>query len=454
MKPFPLELVEQLTPFLIVWDKETFKNHVSQCLAKLWNLGDTSELATEDLQIVRPKMGELRLDWLSELTDLTIHLARRDAPENVIRGQFIEDEERWLFVGSPYIFSIDDLHRSGLQIGDLPLHDSTGDLLIAAETTQAAYQQTRDKANELTALNDELAAANRMMSGLIPAEVRTTLGWDSSQEGELAERMLLVGHVIENLQAALDFRERFLATMSHELRTPLNAILGLSEAILEGVYGDLTEGQTRGLETVFSSGQHLLSLINDVLEMSKIESGEATINPRETTAPRLCQTIIKMLHGLAREKDLELVFEDITDGQPFECDIRRIRQVLVNLVGNAVKFTEEGTITLSVALDSATERVEFSVTDTGIGIRPQVLEEIFSPFYQVDQKLNRNYEGTGLGLAISKHTVEMHHGEISVSSTPGEGSRFNFWLPRQSPLLDEVEAALADFQKQQEETGQ
>ena len=169
MKPFPLELVEQLTPFLIVWDKETFKNHVSQCLAKLWNLGDTSELATEDLQIVRPKMGELRLDWLSELTDLTIHLARRDAPENVIRGQFIEDEERWLFVGSPYIFSIDDLHRTGLQIGDLPLHDSTGDLLIAAETTQAAYQQTRDKANELTALNDELAAANRMMSGLIPA---------------------------------------------------------------------------------------------------------------------------------------------------------------------------------------------------------------------------------------------------------------------------------------------
>ena len=149
-----------------------------------------------------------------------------------------------------------------------------------------------------------------------------------------------------------------------------------------------------------------------------------------------------------------LVFEDITDGQPFECDIRRIRQVLVNLVGNAVKFTEEGTITLSVAFDSAADRVEFSVTDTGIGIRPQVLEEIFSPFYQVDQKLNRNYEGTGLGLAISKHTVEMHHGEISVSSTPGEGSRFTFWLPRQSPVLDEVEAALADFQKRQEEPGE
>ena len=312
---------------------------------------------------------------------------------------------------------------------------------------QAAHtaKELESKADELADLNEELASANRMLSSLIPEDVRTALGIDRQGGDDLAHGMLLVGHVIDSLQSAVAFRERFLATMSHELRTPLNAILGLTEAIMEGVYGELTDGQSRGLETVYNSGHHLLSLINDVLDMSKMESGEALLRPRETTAERLCAPAMSMLRQLAEDKSLDLNFEDLSGGIFFECDQRRIQQVVLNLVGNALKFTEMGSVTVSVSFDEENARVVFDITDTGIGMDAEVLEKIFAPFYQVAQELNRSYEGTGLGLAITQRAIELHHGGISVQSTLGEGSCFTFWLPRYSPILDEVEAVLADL---------
>jgi signal transduction histidine kinase/CheY-like chemotaxis protein len=429
VRSFPLDLVERLAPYFVCWDKATGAAYVSAKLAALWGLECPSDLPPSRIRIVRPTVGELRFEWLAELTDLIVHVTTEDRPTAIVRGQFLEDDGQWIFVGSPYVFSIEELHRIGLQIGDLALHDNTGDLLIAAETTQAAFQQTRDKAQELHALNEELAGANHILSSVVPAELRETLGLEPADAGPLSQRVVLVGRIIESLQASVEFRERFLATMSHELRTPLNAILGLSEALMEGVYGELENRQVKSLETIFTSGEHLLSLINDVLEMSKFEAGEAVLNRSETTAARLCETSMRMLTPLAQKKGLEFAFEDETEGVAFTCDVRRIRQVLVNLLGNALKFTETGRVSLSVATIADTGRIEFRVQDTGIGIGSDDQQKLFAPFYQVQQTLNREYQGTGLGLAIAKHTVELHDGRMLVTSVLGEGSSFSFQIP-------------------------
>jgi signal transduction histidine kinase/CheY-like chemotaxis protein len=450
MSPFTLEMVERLNPFFMSWNKSTQEIYVSTQLRQLWGLESQSSLGSDDIVIVRPKMGRLRFEWISELTDISIHISLERQFDKVIRGQFLEDCYRWVFVGSPYVFSIEDLHRVGMQIGDLPLHDSTGDLLIASETIRASFQETRGKARELEAMNDELSSANQLLAGLVPETLRHTLGLNLEDGEALSNRVVLVGQFIEKLQAAVEFRERFLATVSHELRTPLNAILGLSEALAEGVYGDLNERQQHSLETVFTSGEHLLSLINDVLEISKIESDGANLQISQTTASRLCETSRRMLLPLADKKGLELELIDATEDTVFDCDTRRIRQVLVNLIGNALKFTETGRITIQVSLVEHGDRVRFTVEDTGIGIAEEALPQLFLPFYQVQQELNRTYQGTGLGLAISKHTVLLHGGNIEVSSVVGEGSAFSFWLPRCASSVSNQAVALTSVEPDSE----
>jgi signal transduction histidine kinase/ActR/RegA family two-component response regulator len=440
-RAFSSAVVERLTPFFVCWSPSGKVTYVSEALAMLWDLTDDADWAEVKFHITRPKMGILQPIWLSELTDILMHLECMRMPGRTIRGQILPDAERWIFVGSPCVFSIEEVHRVGMQLSDFPLHESTGDLLLAAETAQAALQETQDKARELEVINEELTGANAILSGLIPPDLRDTLGIEPVANEMLSQKMLLVRLVIERLQAALDFRERFLATMSHELRTPLNAILGISEALTEGIYGELTDRQRVNLETVLSSGDHLLALINDVLNMSKIEAGEAVLSIGETDANRLCLPTLRMLQSSAKSKGLPLEFEDRTEGALFECDTRRIRQVILNLVGNALKFTEHGKVVLSVEQELGTGGLIFSVTDSGIGISPEDQVLLFDPFFQVQNERNRKYQGTGLGLAITKHTVELHGGTLAVESQIGQGSRFTFELPQHPSTTQVTNAA-------------
>jgi signal transduction histidine kinase/CheY-like chemotaxis protein/HAMP domain-containing protein len=234
-------------------------------------------------------------------------------------------------------------------------------------------------------------------------------------------------------------KSQFLANMSHELRTPLNSIIGFSRVMIKGIDGPLTDLQEQDLTTIYNSGQHLLSLINNILDLSKIEAGKMEIQPEYMTLDEIVDAVIATGRGLVKDKPIELVTEVEDDLPQVYGDAVRVRQVLLNLMSNAAKFTEEGRVTLRVArkpYDRTTDeppRVQLDVTDTGIGIRPEDMSKLFQAFSQVDGSTTRQAGGTGLGLAISKQFVEMMGGRIWVESEPDEGTTFSFTVPLHPP---------------------
>ena len=236
-------------------------------------------------------------------------------------------------------------------------------------------------------------------------------------------------------------KSSFLANMSHELRTPLNSILGFADVILEGLDGPLTENMDNDLRLIQKNGQHLLHLINDVLDMAKIEAGRMNLNPEKFLVHEIIAEVTSITSTLASEKNISLFIEKDSD-QEVEvfADRTRIRQVMINLVNNSIKFTETGKIAIR-ADRKAGDRVLISVKDTGIGIPPDKLEAVFQEFTQVDTSTTRKVGGTGLGLPISRRLVEMHGGRLWAESTGvlGEGSTFFVELPLEAQLTEPVE---------------
>jgi signal transduction histidine kinase len=236
-------------------------------------------------------------------------------------------------------------------------------------------------------------------------------------------------------------KSSFLANMSHELRTPLNSILGFTDVIIEGLDGPLTEHMDNDLRLIQKNGQHLLHLINDVLDMAKIEAGRMNLSPETFKAFEVMEEVTNITSTLASEKNLALFIEETSD-QDLEiyADRTRLRQVMINLVNNAIKFTEAGKISLKV-VSMPGARVLITVKDTGIGIDPDKLDAIFLEFTQVDSSSTRKAGGTGLGLPISRRLVEMHGGRLWAESTgvPGEGSTFFVELPVEARISEVVE---------------
>ncbi|OUC12961.1 MAG: hypothetical protein B0A82_19630 [Alkalinema sp. CACIAM 70d] len=241
-------------------------------------------------------------------------------------------------------------------------------------------------------------------------------------------------HTNKELLRATRLKDEFLANMSHELRTPLNAILGMSEALQEQIFGTLSDRQLRSLKTIENSGQHLLALINDILDVAKIESGQITLEHQPTNIRLLCQSSLTFIKQQAFKKNIQVNLQ-LPDQLPqLWVDERRIRQVLINLLTNAVKFTpDNGQITLMVNAPIDANTIQISITDTGIGIAPEHQCKLFQPFIQIDSALNRQYSGTGLGLALVKQIVELHGGEVRLTSEVGIGSCFTIELPCHPP---------------------
>jgi signal transduction histidine kinase/CheY-like chemotaxis protein len=247
----------------------------------------------------------------------------------------------------------------------------------------------------------------------------------------------------ERLREVDKFKTQFLANMSHELRTPLNSIIGFSRVILKGIDGPLTELQQNDLTAIYHSGQHLLGLINDILDLSKIEAGKMELNVDEVDLKPIIKGVMSTAVGLVKGKPIELVHHMPADLPTIWADSTRVRQILLNLISNATKFTQSGRITVSADCDD--EWVAIRVTDTGIGIPEEKLEKIFEEFTQVDGSTTRSVGGTGLGLPISRHFIEMHGGKISVESQVGVGSTFTVTLPihaqtapQQQPVEDQL----------------
>jgi PAS domain S-box-containing protein len=249
-------------------------------------------------------------------------------------------------------------------------------------------------------------------------------------EHRVAERTNELNRANTELERANRAKDEFLASMSHELRTPLNSILGLSESLLEQRRGPLNEHQQKSLQIIESSGAHLLELINDVLDLSKIEAGMLEYYPQVVEVDTLCRSSLAFVKEQALRKSLDLNYEADQAVSKIYADPRRLKQILVNLLSNAVKFTpNNGRVTLQVYADTEQDLIQLSIIDNGVGIAPEDLKQLFQPFVQVDSRLNRQFEGTGLGLALVQKLTDLHGGSIQVESEIGKGSRFTINLP-------------------------
>jgi signal transduction histidine kinase/HAMP domain-containing protein len=231
-------------------------------------------------------------------------------------------------------------------------------------------------------------------------------------------------------------KSSFLAAMSHELRTPLNSIINFTGFVTDEVFGPVTEEQRDFLTRSLRSAEHLLGLINDILDLSKIEAGKMELHREQIELGDIIKGVLDTAHGLSQHKPLTLHLEVPAVLPTVWADRTRVRQVLLNLLSNAIKFTEQGRVTLAASADE--DWVTLSVSDTGIGIAPEELRKVFAEFEQVDDALARRAGGTGLGMPISKRFVEMHGGRMWVESEPGRGSTFSFTLPRRAALVEQA----------------
>ena len=249
-------------------------------------------------------------------------------------------------------------------------------------------------------------------------------------ELRVEERTVELRNVNTALQRAAHAKDEFLASMSHELRTPLAGILGLTEGMEQDLYGPVTEPQLQALGEVRTSGEHLMGLINDILDVAKAEAGLMQPNFDFLIVNEVCQASLNLIRGMAQKKHLRVSFSITPAALDMEADERRLKQMLVNLLSNAVKFTlEDGRIGLDVTADEEAHVVRFCVWDSGIGIAEKDIPRLFHAFAQLDSGPNREYPGTGLGLALVRNMVELHGGSISVTSQLGLGSQFMVTLP-------------------------
>lgn len=231
----------------------------------------------------------------------------------------------------------------------------------------------------------------------------------------------------DQLKKADQMKSEFLANMSHELRTPLNAVIGFSEVLSDRVFGDINDKQAKYIDNIHTSGKHLLRLINDILDLSKVEAGRMELYLEEFPLEKAVYEVQNIIKPLAAKKSIPVEVE--ISGSPFICaDEGKLKQIMYNLLSNAVKFTPDNG-KISIAASSSDSEVSITVTDTGIGIKDEDINKIFKEFYQVDSSYARKYEGTGLGLALTKRFTELMGGTISVESTEGVGSRFTITLP-------------------------
>ena len=303
------------------------------------------------------------------------------------------------------------------------------ELKTANEELEEQSQILKESQTNLETQQAELEQTNEALSGQRDAMNRKNI--------ELNEAQVQLEERAQELQRSSKYKSEFLANMSHELRTPLNSSLILAKLLSENPHGNLSGEQVKFAESIYSAGNDLLNLINDILDISKVEAGKLEVLPENTSVARVVEGLRGMFEPLAGDKGLTLKVE-VQPGTPpmLYTDSQRLEQILKNLLSNAIKFTEKGQVSLTVA-QAPGERIAFIVKDSGIGIAEDQQESIFEAFRQADGTTNRRYGGTGLGLSISRDLATLLGGTISVSSTPGQGSEFTLSMPEQFVEPDE-----------------
>ncbi|MEC4813267.1 MAG: GAF domain-containing sensor histidine kinase [Scytonema sp. PMC 1069.18] len=309
--------------------------------------------------------------------------------------------------------------------------DNLWGLLIAHQCT-SPRQWTESEKILLTSVAEQLAIA------IHQAELMQSLTHEKQTlEARVIERTVALHDALIAAETARRLRSEFLATVSHELLTPLTYVIGMSSTLLRWSFGELTKRQRDYLQTIHDSGEHLLEMINDILELSQIEAGKAALNVTQFSLRNIAETIINGLQdkAITQRINLKLDVQINQQGDRFPADVSKVQQILGNLLSNAIKFTPEGgNVILRLWIED--ENAIFQVEDTGIGIPEEQLPLLFEKFHQLDTPYRRRYGGTGLGLALTKQLVELHRGRIEVESTVGVGSVFTVWIPAQPiPIL-------------------
>ncbi len=383
----------------------------------LENVGDPILVTDEDSNII-----------------LTNHQAERlfEAPPDAPRQQEVRtNDTRFSSFISDFALSPDTARVEQLMLADpdahreIPVEVVSGKILNERGEMTAIVSIVHDltKAVENERLALELTALNEGLEDRV-----------ASATSELEERNRQLEWQSRELERAYRLKSEFLASMSHELRTPINALLGYTSLMRDRIYGDITKRQGEALDRMFAASQHLLELVNDVLDLAKIEAGKMPVHLEQVDVAALIQELSATVEPMVRHKELEYRVE-LAPGLPvLETDRTKVKQILLNLLSNAVKFTHEGEIRVVARLvdDGG---VEVEVGDTGIGIEPASLDSIFDDFRQVDQSSTREYGGTGLGLSITRKLLDLLGGSVRVESKLGEGSVFTVTLPPRSREL-------------------
>ncbi|WP_434685233.1 GAF domain-containing protein [Pseudanabaena minima] len=382
--------------------------------------------------------------------------------DHYVQGRIfvLRDRETEMLDTSPYLVEfLEGIQVKAALIVPIIQNDTLWGLLIAHQCDHPRDWQSWE-INLLQQIVNQLAIAIQQAD--LFKQLQQELRDRQQTQQHLTEINQRLAVSNEELARATRLKDEFLANMSHELRTPLNAILGMTEGMQEQVFGKISNAQIKALQTIERSGSHLLELINDILDVAKIESGQIELEYSTISVDALCQSSLTFIKQQALKKSIQLETKLPTNLPEINVDERRIRQVLINLLNNAVKFTPDGGhITLEVSCQpfSAQDAPDFTpvdnplalglnsylyiaIRDTGIGIAPENISKLFQPFIQIDSALNRQYQGTGLGLALVKRIVEMHGGKVMLSSELGVGSCFTVILPCAELASSPVSAAM------------
>ena len=402
------EQFRKLFPFYFLIDQSMVVLETGPALARISSQMVPGSTLANFFKLSRFGQNVLDEEFLKrQLGSLIVFESVNSDPALFLRMQvlLLENPVRYLFVGSPWLRDAGEMKRLGIVLPDFPLHDSTVDLLQLNQTNSVSLRD----AEELNLKLEQRVA-------------------DRTQELLLANT---------ELSKVMRSKDDFLSTMSHELRTPLNAILGLSESLIENIYGELNEKQARSITTIAESGQHLLSLINDLLDIAKIGAGKMDLDMSHVNVEEVCESSMRFISGLASKKKISVSLTIDPNATTIYADQRRLKQILVNLLSNAVKFTNDGgSVALHTKCNRERNALELWVIDNGIGISTIDIERLFTPFTQLDSTLSRQYSGTGLGLSLVMRLVELHGGSIKVESELGKGSSFIVSLPWSESMTD------------------
>ncbi len=329
--------------------------------------------------------------------------------------------------GSMQPFLLNDVTQSPNYHANPLLPDTRAELCIPLKISQRVIGALDVQSDQLNAFRREDMAALEVLADQIAVAIENARAYEISQKA------------IQEMREVDRVKSQFLANMSHELRTPLNSIIGFSRVILKGIDGPVTNTQEQDLTAIYNSGQHLLSLINDILDLSKIEAGKMELAFSEVNLTDLITSVMSTATGLVKDKSIKLIKQIPQDLPVVQADPMRVRQVLLNLISNAAKFTEQGSIIVAASVQAAPDGAQemiVTVKDSGPGISPEDQSKLFLPFSQVDDSPTRKTGGTGLGLSICRSLIEMHYGRIGLlQSEIGKGSTFYFTLPMQKPEI-------------------